>query len=844
MTELIFANNFWGLKDDGFHALTAKMSNTKKTFDEIKSFYNVRASLHEEFGRKLMKHAKVGMGREETGTLQALLTSAHKETEWTAQAHLNLAQKLKTRLEVDLDNFILEQKDKRKLVHTNVEKAHRYKQSNETYLAKVKEKYESDCAKLITLQTQITTATGREADRMKQRIDRTQHEIKIQEQEYKNACIKVADATKAWNQTWKISCDTYQGMEKKRLEFLRHSFSMYINILSTATSQDQESYERFWKSLDQYDPINDIQIFINEKGTGPKIPEPEIFVDYMDDPTKTFQKHTLADFSCPIELITNNCTEPAKPELTVRNPNSTIPNVTQPEDSLLLKRVRSITVSNQVAMTEPLTPSKSSTSERRKSCLRTAVKPLPSISTPIKQRKQTRKKLINENYSSGAQQPIPLPPIIAIPEISSSSTTSEEEDSVVSGNSTNSRKQEDGDITIDPRAKVVFAIGNNMFDLGHLDLDESKKSDINPRRLVSTRRRQPSADLEAACNFSYQSLLEELGVFDKNSNSSSPTNNDDVRSPVENKDVLNRLSQREKRPAQQQQQYQTPEAHQAAHMVHAGVPAYSTQQTATPIMTHPINSYGANVYNPPSMAAPVGHQPTLFWAQAIGDWYSGKPEELQYSRGTWLAVTETRPDGWFYATKFDSRLNTLTNEKGYVAQNYIQFTEYQVVGRKLPSAQEVAPKLFRMRIFAPNVVVAKSRFWYFLKKLRKVKKAAGEIVAVNVISEKRPEQVKNFGVWIRYDSRSGTHNMYKEYRALRRVEAVETCYQDMAARHRARFRSVQIIRVAEVKDADVRRPYIKQLMTPKLAFPLPHRLANVEKKHRALFVAKRPTTFY
>jgi hypothetical protein len=68
--------------------------------------------------------------------------------------------------------------------------------------------------------------------------------------------------------------------------------------------------------------------------------------------------------------------------------------------------------------------------------------------------------------------------------------------------------------------------------------------------------------------------------------------------------------------------------------------------------------------------------------------------------------------------------------------------------------------------------------------------------------------------------------------------------QDMAARHRARFRSVQIIRVAEVKDADIRRQYIKQLLTPKLAFPLPHRLANVDKKHRALFVAKRPTTFY
>jgi hypothetical protein len=40
-----------------------------------------------------------------------------------------------------------------------------------------------------------------------------------------------------------------------------------------------------------------------------------------------------------------------------------------------------------------------------------------------------------------------------------------------------------------------------------------------------------------------------------------------------------------------------------------------------------------------------------------------------------------------------------------------------------------------MRIFAPNTVVAKSRFWYFLMKLRKVKKANGEIVSLNVVSE-------------------------------------------------------------------------------------------------------------
>ncbi|KAF2476023.1 60S ribosomal protein L20 [Lindgomyces ingoldianus] len=169
--------------------------------------------------------------------------------------------------------------------------------------------------------------------------------------------------------------------------------------------------------------------------------------------------------------------------------------------------------------------------------------------------------------------------------------------------------------------------------------------------------------------------------------------------------------------------------------------------------------------------------------------------------------------------------------------------EYQVIGRHLPTEANPTPKLYRMRIFAPNDVVAKSRFWYFLGKLRKIKKANGEIVSLNQIYEKRPQKVKNFGIWIRYDSRSGTHNMYKEYREMSRCEAVHALYQDMAARHRSRFRSIHILKVVEVeKTNDIRRPYIKQLLTKDLKFPLPHRVNKVTSKK--LFAAHRPSTFY
>ncbi|RKO96405.1 hypothetical protein CXG81DRAFT_23729 [Caulochytrium protostelioides] len=169
--------------------------------------------------------------------------------------------------------------------------------------------------------------------------------------------------------------------------------------------------------------------------------------------------------------------------------------------------------------------------------------------------------------------------------------------------------------------------------------------------------------------------------------------------------------------------------------------------------------------------------------------------------------------------------------------------EFQVIGRKRPEEGQPAPKLYRMRLFAPNDVVAKSRFWYFLRKVEKAKKSSGEIVSVNQIYEKHPDSVKNFGIWLRYDSRSGTHNMYKEYRELSRVAAVAKCYQDMSGRHRAKFSNIHIIKVAEVKDADVRRPYIRQILEKDLKFPLPRQPIRASKRSKVLFTRRVPSTF-
>jgi len=59
--------------------------------------------------------------------------------------------------------------------------------------------------------------------------------------------------------------------------------------------------------------------------------------------------------------------------------------------------------------------------------------------------------------------------------------------------------------------------------------------------------------------------------------------------------------------------------------------------------------------------------------------------------------------------------------------------QFLVVGRGHPSNENPNPKIFKMRVFADDQVRAKSKFWYFLKRMNKIKKANGEILSVNEV---------------------------------------------------------------------------------------------------------------
>ncbi|CBI30856.3 hypothetical protein PVL29_013227 [Vitis rotundifolia] len=173
-----------------------------------------------------------------------------------------------------------------------------------------------------------------------------------------------------------------------------------------------------------------------------------------------------------------------------------------------------------------------------------------------------------------------------------------------------------------------------------------------------------------------------------------------------------------------------------------------------------------------------------------------------------------------------------------------RFHQYQVVGRALPSESDEHPKIYRMKLWATNEVRAKSKFWYFLRKLKKVKKSNGQVLAINEIFEKNPTTIKNYGIWLRYQSRTGYHNMYKEYRDTTLNGAVEQMYAEMASRHRVRSPCIQIIKTATIPAKLCKRESSKQFHNSKIKFPLTFRKVRPPtRKLKTTYKASRPNLF-
>lgn len=169
---------------------------------------------------------------------------------------------------------------------------------------------------------------------------------------------------------------------------------------------------------------------------------------------------------------------------------------------------------------------------------------------------------------------------------------------------------------------------------------------------------------------------------------------------------------------------------------------------------------------------------------------------------------------------------------------------FLVFGRRLPTETNPEPEVIVVRVFAANQAIAKSRFWKLNKRDHKLKKRDAEVVKVTEVYEGNTTVPKNFGIYLKYRSRTGFHNAFKEYRAASLKEAINQMYDEMGGNYKCSSDRIQIIQAHELsKDQlNVRNQRCLQWNdTENMKYPLWKRTARpTHTQYNTDFVANRP----
>ena len=104
--------------------------------------------------------------------------------------------------------------------------------------------------------------------------------------------------------------------------------------------------------------------------------------------------------------------------------------------------------------------------------------------------------------------------------------------------------------------------------------------------------------------------------------------------------------------------------------------------------------------------------------------------------------------------------------------------------------------------------------------------------------------MKTYGIVLKYQSRTGNHNMYKEFRDVSLNGAVSQLYMEMSGNHRANHDTIHIIRTTVLTEkSQIRRPKSLLYRDNKLKFPVIKTFPRASnRRFRTVFKANRPST--
>ncbi|KAI8092877.1 uncharacterized protein BX664DRAFT_328371 [Halteromyces radiatus] len=260
VSVLRFSDSFWDEEDRGIDILTDKLTNSEQTCKDLKKIYEIRAQIEKDYGERLLELSQHTLGEIELGTLAKSMQRIPFAFETTARAHIDMAEQLNTTLEAPLTSFLKEQCELINARTHQMENSKHLKDMHQAHVDKAKQAYD-ELHQLLKQKQE----NGED-------IETVQNSLALADQEWQHSVEILQEVTDKFTFDWKITCDLYQDLEERRINFVRSNLWAFANMMSSVYIVDDRGCESIRTGLETTDVRKDINDFILKYGTSVKIP--------------------------------------------------------------------------------------------------------------------------------------------------------------------------------------------------------------------------------------------------------------------------------------------------------------------------------------------------------------------------------------------------------------------------------------------------------------------------------------------------------------------------------------------------------------------------------------------
>ncbi|KAJ3956346.1 formin-binding protein [Colletotrichum tropicale] len=598
-----------------------------------------RASIEDEYARKLLSLCRKSLGSQEMGSLKNSLDTVRGEVESMGKQHQNIAAQMKTELEEPLAAFAGAMKERRKIVQNGIEKILKTKIQQTQHVNKTRDRFEQECLKIKGYLAQGHMVMGQEERKNKAKLEKTQISVATSNTEYENAVKALEDTTARWNREWKAAADKFQDLEEERLDFTKSSLWTFANVSSTVCVSDDASCEKIRLSLEKMDVETDIVGFIKERGTGQEIPDPPKYINFCRGDVNDTQSETSDDDNYSVAQFPRSI----NPAFRTSSPQPQEP----PSGKVSPIKHESVSVPASVpAQAQAPSPASATTEKqvlKKKSGFFQNHSPFRRKSTKEVQGTTTNRNTWHPVSTQGSPSRRPQ-------------VYTQDASSLLAGRSTISPEP------IDANASLALNVGQNVFSVTTPDLEKRKGS--------NTPSAQPETDPIALA----LAELKGVGVGKQSSIRVSADRYHGIATPTPGSQPFSRSVP----PAAANAAVTAglrgtpPPSYDQQVVQRLGVPpqavtAKAMKETSqkfadqTRSMFSPANRPGSGGYAGSSSPRPMTRAKALYMYQAA------IPEELGFSKGDFLAVLRHQDDGWW-----EAEVHGGNGQIGLVPSNYLQ----------------------------------------------------------------------------------------------------------------------------------------------------------------------------